>query len=168
MLKQNIEEQLQNQIEKEGSSSQLYLAMACWADVKGFKGAAEFLYAHADEEREHMLKLIKFINERGGHATVPSLPSPGKDYQSLMGVFKSILEHEILVTESINDIISLCLEEKDHTTNNFMQWYIAEQMEEEELARTIIDKLEMIGSDTSSLYLFDKELSGLSIHDPAE
>jgi len=164
MLKQNIEEQLQSQIEKEGSSSQLYLAMACWADVKGFNGAAEFLYTHSDEEREHMLKLIRFVNERGGHATVPSLPSPKKEYDSLMGVFKSILEHEILVTESINDIISLCLEEKDHTTNNFMQWYIAEQMEEEELASNIIDKLEMIGSDTSSLYLFDKELSGLSNH----
>lgn len=162
MLKQNVEAQLQNQIEKEASSSQIYLAMACWAEVKGFSGAAEFLYAHSDEEREHMLKLVKFVNERGGHATVPALSSPKKEYESLMGVFKSILEHEIMVTESINDIISVCLEEKDHTTNNFMQWYIAEQMEEEQLARTLIDKLEMIGSDTASLYLFDQELSSIS------
>jgi len=158
MLKSSIEEKLQSQIEKEGTSSQIYLAMACWAEVKGFGGVAEFLYNHSDEERMHMLKLVKFVNERGGHATVPKLDSPQKDYKDLMSVFQSILEHEIMVTESINDIISLCLEEKDHTTNNFMQWYIAEQLEEEQLARTIIDKLTMIGSDTASLFLFDKEL----------
>ena len=158
MLKEVIEGKLQEQIKKEASSSQLYLAMACWADVKGFSGAAEFLYAHSDEEREHMLKLIKFVNERGGHASVPALAKPEKDYDNLMSVFKSILDHEILVTESINDIITSCLKENDHTTNNFMQWYIAEQLEEEQLARSIIDKLTMIGSDTASLYLFDKEL----------
>jgi ferritin len=159
MLSKTIEAKLQDQIHKEASSSQLYLAMACWADVKGFPGVANFLYVHSDEEREHMLKLIKFVNERGGHATVPSLESPAKNFDSLSSVFKSILEHEILVTESINNIITDCLKENDHTTNNFMQWYISEQMEEESLARSIIDKLDMIGSDTSSLYLFDKELA---------
>jgi ferritin len=160
MLSKTIEKKLQNQIHKEASSSQLYLAMACWADVKGFPGVANFLYEHSDEERMHMLKLIKFVNERGGHAHVPKLDSPQKEYDSLATVFKSILEHEIVVTESINDIITACLKENDHTTNNFMQWYIAEQMEEEQLARSIIDKLELIGSDTSSLYFFDKELAG--------
>lgn len=159
MLSKTIEKKLQEQIKKEASSSQIYLAMACWADVNGFSGAAEFLYKHSDEEREHMLKLIKFINERGGHATVPELKSPKKNYKSLSTVFKAILEHEIVVTKSINDIITTCLKENDHTTNNFMQWYISEQLEEEQLARSIIDKLEMIGSDTSSLFLFDKDLA---------
>jgi|SRR5690554_6415135 len=161
MLLPTIEKKLQNQIHKEASSSQIYLAMACWAEVKGFSGVANFLYQHADEEREHMLKLIRFINERGSHAEIPALESPKKDYDSLKSVFKSILEHEILVTESINDIITACLKENDHMTNNFMQWYIAEQLEEEEMARTIIDKLEMIGSDTSSLFLFDKDLGAI-------
>ncbi|MEQ8910049.1 MAG: ferritin [Vicingaceae bacterium] len=159
MLSKTIEEKLQSQIHKEASSSQLYLAMACWADVKGFPGVAQFLYDHSDEERMHMLKLVKFVNDRGGHATVPALQSPGKEYNSLSAVFKSILDHEIKVTESINDIITACLKENDHTTNNFMQWYISEQLEEESMARSIIDRLEMIGSDTSSLFLFDKELS---------
>lgn len=159
MLSKTIEDKLQNQILKEASSSQLYLAMACWADVKGFPGVAQFLYAHSDEERMHMLKLVKFINERGGHASVPALQSPEKHFDSLSAVFKSILDHEIMVTESINDIITACLKENDHTTNNFMQWYISEQLEEESMARSIIDRLEMIGSDTSSLFLFDKELA---------
>lgn len=158
MLKSVIQEQLQNQLEKEAASSQLYLSMACWADVKGFDGVASFLYRHSDEERMHMLKLVKFINERGGHASIPALQAPVKEFESLMNVFKTILEHEILVSESINNIISVCLKEQDHSTNNFMQWYISEQLEEEQLAQSIIDKLEMIGSDKASLYLFDKEL----------
>ncbi|MAC95699.1 MAG: ferritin [Flavobacteriales bacterium] len=163
MLSTTIQEKLQNQIQKEASSSHLYLAMACWADVKGFSGVAKFLYDQSDEERMHMLKLVKFINERGGHATVPALESPKKEFDSLMAVFKSILEHEIKVTESINDIITACLKENDHSTNNFMQWYVTEQLEEEQMARSIIDKLDMIGSDTSSLYLFDKELGAHNV-----
>ncbi len=163
MLSQTIQEKLQSQIQKEASSSQLYLAMACWADVKGFSGVAKFLYEQSDEERIHMLKLVKFVNERGGHASIPALESPKKDFDSLKAVFKSILDHEIKVTESINEIITACLKENDHTTNNFMQWYVTEQLEEEQMARSIIDKLEMIKSDTSSLYLFDKELGAQNV-----
>lgn len=162
MISKKIEDLLQDQIKKEASSSQLYLSMACWADVKGFNGAAEFLYAHSDEERMHMLKLVKFVNERGGHASVPALKAPVKEFESLQEVFKSILDHEITVTESINNIITACLKDNDHATNNFMQWYISEQMEEEQLARDLIAKLEMIGSDTSSLYLFDQELATMN------
>jgi len=158
MLSKRIEQLLQDQVKKEASSSQTYLAMACWADVKGFNGVAKFLYAHSDEERQHMLKLILFLNERGSQATIPALDAPEKEFKSLKEVFESILDHEILVTASINNIITACLDENDHLTNNFMQWYISEQMEEEQLARSIIDKLEMIGSDKSSLYLFDREL----------
>ncbi|MFT6971388.1 MAG: ferritin [Roseivirga sp.] len=158
MLTKNIEQLLQDQVKKEASSSQTYLAMASWADVKGYSGSAEFLYVHSDEEREHMLKLIKFLNERGSQATVPALEAPVKNFSSLKEVFESILEHEILVTKAISNIITNCLKEEDHMTNNFIQWYMSEQMEEEQLARSIIDKLEMMGSDTASLYLFDREL----------
>jgi len=158
MLSKNIDQLLQDQVKKEAQSSQTYLAMACWADVKGFNGVANFLYTHSDEEREHMLKLVKFLNERGSQATVPALGSPKKNFKTLNEVFKMILDHEILVTASINNIITNCLKESDHLTNNFMQWYISEQMEEEQLARSILGKLEMIGSDTSSLFLFDKDL----------
>lgn len=162
MLKKVITDKLQDQIKKEASSSQLYLAMAVWAEVNGFNGAAKFLYAHSDEEREHMLKLIKFVNERGEQALIPELKSPPKNFKSLSAVFKAILDHEIVVTESINSIITACLKENDHSTNNFMQWYISEQMEEEQMAQLIIDKLELIGSDKSSLYLFDRELASYS------
>ena len=104
-------------------------------------------------------KLVKFINERGGNALIPALIQPPTTFKSLTHVFESLLEHELNVTESINNIVGLCLEEKDFTTHNFMQWYVAEQLEEEALARTILDRLNMIGNDKGGLYLFDRDLS---------
>ncbi len=146
----------------EASSSQAYLAMASWAENEGLSGTAAFLYRHSDEERLHMLKLVRFINERGGRAEVPALPKPGTDFKSITDIFKSLLDHETNVTEEINGVVDLCLQEKDYTTHNFMQWYVSEQIEEEALARTLIDKLNLIGSDKGGLYLFDRDLEGMT------
>ena len=105
-----------------------------------------------------MLKLIKFVNERGGTAHIPSLAAPTAEFSGLHAVFATLLEHETKVTASINEVVDLCLSRKDYTTHNFMQWYVSEQIEEEALARTILDKLAMIGSDSAGLYLFDRDL----------
>lgn len=159
MISKTIAKKLNEQIKKEAMSSQQYLAMASWADVNGLIGTSAFLYRHSDEERMHMLKLIKFINERGGQAKIPALEEPVLRSDSIQSIFENLLEHEISVTEFINEVVDLCLKEKDHITNNFMQWYVAEQMEEEALARTILDKIKMIGKDTAGLYLLDQELA---------
>tara|TARA_B100000575_G_C22768060_1_gene456434 strand:- start:109 stop:606 length:498 start_codon:yes stop_codon:yes gene_type:complete len=159
MLKSVIEKALNKQIELEASSSQYYLSMASWTENQGLSGTSSFLYQHSDEERIHMLKLVKFINERGGKAVIPALIKPPTTFKSLTHVFESLLEHEVNVTESINNIVDICLTEKDFTTHNFMQWYVAEQLEEEALARTTIDKLNMIGQDRAGLYLFDRDLN---------
>jgi ferritin len=159
MLKSVIEKSLNKQIELEASSSQYYLSMASWTENQGLSGTSSFLYQHSDEERMHMLKLVKFINERGGKSVIPALIKPPTTFKSITHVFESLLEHELNVTESINNIIDLCLNEKDFTTHNFMQWYVAEQLEEEALARTTIDKLNMIGNDRAGLYLFDRDLT---------
>lgn len=158
MLSKKIEKLLNQQVEIEAASSQYYLAMGSWAETNGYSGTAKFLFKHSDEERMHMLKLVHFINERGGHAIVPSLEKPDSDFTSLGKVFQKILDHEIKVTEHINDIVAKCLDEKDYTTHNFMQWYVSEQIEEESLARDILDKLNMIGNDKAGLYLFDRDL----------
>ncbi len=158
MLDTKIELALNDQIEKEASSSQLYLSMATWAEQKGLSGTAEFLYAHSNEERMHMLKLIKFVNERGGKSKIPKLEAPKDDFNSLEELFTDLLNHEIMVTNSINGIVHLCIEQKDYTTHNFMQWYVAEQLEEEALARNIMDKITLIGTDKSGLYLFDRDI----------
>lgn len=162
MLSNSLQNKLNEQIEKEAYSSQLYLAMASWAEVKGYTGVSEFLYGHSDEERQHMLKIVRYVNERGGHAIVPSLDQPKTDFEDLRSVFEQILKHELGVSQSINEIVDHCLKEKDHSTNNFMQWYVSEQMEEESLARSIIDKLDLIGNDSAGLYLFDRELGGFT------
>ncbi len=162
MLKKKIENALNNQIKIEAESSQFYLAMASWAETEGLNGTAEFLYAHADEERMHMLKLVKFVNERGGKAIIPALKQPPKEFKSLNKVFEHLLNHEMMVTEEINNVVDVCLSEKDYTTHNFMQWYVSEQIEEEALARTIMDKLNLIGNDKGGLYLFDRDITTIS------
>ncbi len=162
MLKPEIEKVLNKQIELEASSSQYYLAMATWCESKGLQGTSNFLYHHSDEERMHMLKLVKFISERGGRVIIPALVQPPTTFDSIEAVFNLVLEHEVNVTESINNIIDVCLSVKDYTTHNFMQWYVSEQLEEEALARTILDKLELIGADKGGLYLFDRDLQELS------
>jgi ferritin len=149
---------LNEQIKKEASSSQYYLAMASWAECNGLNGTAKFMYSHADEERFHMLKLIKFVNERGGKAVIPAIEQPPIDFKNLKNVFELLLSHEINVTESINNLVDICLQEKDYTTHNFIQWYVSEQLEEEALARTILDKIKLIGNDSGGLYLFDRDL----------
>lgn len=131
MLKEKIEAALNNQIKIEAESSQIYLAMASWAETEGLGGTSQFLYKHSDEERMHMLKLVQYVNERGGKAIIPQLSQPEKNYKSLSNLFQTLLNHEIMVSGEINNLVDICLKEKDYTTHNFMQWYVAEQIEEE-------------------------------------
>ncbi len=162
MLSKKIESLLNQQVELEAASSQYYLAMASWAEVKGYNGVSKFLYKHADEERLHMLKLIMFVNERGGHGLVPALKAPAANFKGIQEIFEKILKHEIHVTDEINKLVDHCLAEKDYTTHNFLQWYVSEQIEEESLARNILDKLNLIGNDKGGMYLFDRDLQSLS------
>jgi ferritin len=161
MLNKKVEKALNDQIKVEAESSQVYLAMASWAEINGFPGSSAFLYAHSDEERMHMLKLIKFVNDRGGKAIIPSLSQPEKDYKTLQNVFGLLLEHETRVTSEINSVVDVCLKEKDYTTHNFMQWYVSEQIEEETLARNVLDKLKLIGNDKGALYFFDRDVAAM-------
>jgi len=158
MLSTKISNALNKQIELEAFSSQYYLSMASWAETQGLNGVSQFLYKHADEERMHMLKLIKFVNERGGHGIVPALKQPPFTFKSVKAVFEEILKHEIIVTTEINGLVEITLSGKDYTTHNFLQWYVSEQIEEEALARQIVDKLKLFGDDKSGLYFFDRDL----------
>ena len=161
MLSKAIEKELNEQVHTEAYSSHFYLAMSVWAETHGYPGIAEFLFTHSDEERMHMLKLVKFINERGGKAIIPQLDKPKVDYSAVNQVFDDLLKHEQLVTSRIHEVVDACLKEKDYTTHNFMQWYVSEQIEEEALARTIQDKIAMIGTDKSGWYLFDRDINTL-------
>jgi ferritin len=161
MISKKIVDTLNNQILLEAESSQFYLAMASWAERQGLNGTSDFFYRQSDEEREHMLKLVRYVNERGGSATIPATSEPKADYKDITHVFDAFLNHEITVTEKINELVGICLDERDYTTHNFMQWFVSEQIEEEATARGIKDKLKLIGNDKGGLYLFDRDIEGL-------
>tara|TARA_Y100001934_G_C11801207_1_gene517191 strand:- start:13 stop:540 length:528 start_codon:yes stop_codon:yes gene_type:complete len=163
MLSKNIENSLNIQIELEANSSQFYLAMASWAEGEGYSGSSNFLYKHSEEERMHMLKLVKFINERGGKAIIPALTKPPQNFKSLSHVFTLLLKHEINVTNEINKLVGICLKEKDYTTHNFLQWYVSEQIEEEALARTVLDKLKLVGDNNAAIYMFDRDIEQMTV-----
>lgn len=164
MISKKMNEALNEQIRIEGQSSMVYLAMASWAEIQpGIDNVVSFFYRHSDEERMHMLKLIHFVNERGGFAMIPSFEQPTLTYPSINHAFKELLEHEVMVSKSINNLVDISLQEKDFATHNFLQWYVAEQIEEEALARTLNDKLELIGDDKGGLYLFDKDILTVSV-----
>jgi ferritin len=154
-----MQEALNNQVKLEAASSHAYLAMASWSEIQpGLDNVAEYFYKQSDEERLHMLKLMRFINERGGFALVPDLVHPIVTFKALKSMFEEFLQHEITVSSSINELVHLALSEKDYATHNFLQWYVSEQIEEERSARVLNDKLELIGDDKSGLYLFDRDI----------
>ena len=162
MLSKKMMALLNKQIETEANASSVYLAMASWVETQGFEGSAKFLYGHSDEERMHMLKLLRYVNERGGHGLVPEIKAPRKEYKSLAVIFEDLLAHEMKVSKEIHKIVDAALAEKDYATHNFLQWYVQEQMEEERLARTVLDKFKLIGGDKGGLYMLDRELAALS------
>lgn len=154
-----IEKLLNDQVKFEASASMQYLSMASWADEKGYNGVAEFFYLQSEEERVHMIKLVKFINERSAKVIIPQLDKPKSDFESLNQLFETFLASEVFVTQQINHVIYECLQHKDYNVHNFMQWYVTEQLEEEAVAKTLLDKLTIIGNDKSGHYLFDRDIN---------
>ncbi len=162
MIKEKIEQAINEQIKKEEYSSRLYMAMASWCELKGYPGAARFLYDHSDEERMHMLKFVHFLNDRGGYAKLMEIEQPPADFDSLKTLFEEVLKHEQYITQSINDLYEITMEEKDFTTGNFLQWFIEEQIEEESLATDILDKFNLAEGARGGLFHIDKELENMA------
>ncbi len=160
-MKKSINQALNEQVALEAESSHIYLSMASWAEKNSYHGVANFLYQHSDEERIHMLKLIRFINEREGVAIIPPIKQPKENFKNLSEIFQSVLDHEIYVTNEINKLVEITLKEKDFTTHHFLQWYVSEQLEEEALARQINDRLKLIGNDKMGYYIFDRDLGNI-------
>lgn len=158
MLNKKIEKALNDQVAREAQSSFHYLAMASWLEHNGFMGTSRFLYNQVQEEYMHMMKLFHYVNEAGGSALAPAVKQAGHNYKSYASLFAEILETEQKVSSAIHDLVDLCLKEKDYTTFNFLQWYVSEQLEEENLFKEINDKIKMLGDSRDSLYLLDRDL----------
>jgi len=159
MLSEKLEKIMNEQIEKEAYSSNLYLSMASWAETQGYEGVADWFYAQAGEEHMHMLKFVRFINEKGGKAIIPSLEKPPVDYPDINFIFNEALKHEKFITASINDIMHVAVEDKDFASQNWLQWFVAEQLEEETSVQRIIDKLNLLGAH--NMYMFDRDIMSL-------
>ena len=161
-LSKTIEKELNDQMTKEAHAAQVYLSYASWASVQGYDGIANFLFRHANEERNHMMKVLEYILERGGKVVVTAIPAPGSDPTSVSDCFEKVFQSEIDNTNAIYKIVNSSLEEKDWATWNFMQWFVKEQIEEETLALGLLAKVKIAGgkdAKSDALYLLDKDLA---------
>lgn len=162
MISEKMEKALNEQIAMEGYASYLYLSMSSWCDKQGLMGCRDFMRRQSDEERMHMLKIFDYIAEVDGHAIAPAIAQPPSNFESVQKMFEQTYAHEQKVSHSIHQLIALSNEENDFTTNNFLQWYVAEQREEEALMRTILDRIKLIGNGSQSLYYIDKEVAAIN------
>lgn len=153
---------LNEQIAMEGYASQLYLSMSVWCDQEGLKGCHRFLRRQANEERMHMLKIVDYLSTVNTSAVIPAIAMPQGPFSDIKELFEQVYAHEKKVTQSIHALVDLSIQEKDFSTQNFLQWYVAEQREEEDLARSILDSIKLIGSGPQSLYFIDKEVDQIN------
>lgn len=157
-----MEALLNKQMTREAHQAQVYLSYACWAEVNGFPGIATFLYKHMEEERQHMFKFIKYIHSRGGKTRVEAIEGPPSDPKDLGECLQRTLKHEIKNSDHINDIVKQALEDEDWATFNFGQWFVREQIEEEELVNNLLDKYQLATedpSDNANLYSLDRDVA---------
>ncbi|MGO2509169.1 non-heme ferritin [Vibrio hibernica] len=162
MLSKAMIDNLNDQINLEFFSSNLYLQMSAWCEDKGFEGAAVFLRKHAVEEMEHMQRLFTYVSETGGLPILGAIDAPKHQFKSLGEVFRETYEHEQMITDRINKLAHAAFTTQDYSTFNFLQWYVAEQHEEEKLFKGILDKLELVGEDGKALFFIDKDLAELA------
>jgi ferritin len=152
---------LNDQMTKEAHAAQIYLSYGAWADSQGFEGVANFLFRHAQEERNHMMKILEYILKRGAVVKITAIPAPLADPNSLNNCFEKVFGQEVDNTKSIYKVVALSLKEEDWATWNFMQWFVKEQTEEETMAMQLLDKLKIAGgekADKNSLYSLDRDL----------
>lgn len=152
---------LNDQIKMEAKASATYLAMASWCDQHGYDHSATFFYAQSSEEREHMLKIFKYINDNGGMAYSPTVEGVSHDYESILDLYKTALQEEIKVSKSIQNIFLTCRKEKDVASELFLQWFVNEQQEEEQKMRHAVKIYELHGEDVENLYAIDKRIAGV-------
>lgn len=159
-MKEKLVKALNEQINKELYSAYIYQSMAAYFDSKNLEGFAAWMDVQAQEEMGHARKIYDFIQDRGGRVKLTAIDEPKQEWGNALEVFTDALEHEEYVTDSINKLVDLAIEENDHATNNFLQWFVAEQVEEEKTTGDIKDRLELIGDNVDALLTLDEKLGG--------
>jgi len=157
-LNEEIETILNAQIKVEAHSSAVYLAMSAWCDDQGYDFSASFFSEQSEEERKHMMKLFNYVNDRGGKAISPEIANLPVDFESFRAVFEQMLEQEMYVTQQFNNIADKCIKLKDFVTFQFIQWFLEEQIEEEYVARRILEMFDVIGEEGIGRWEIDKHV----------
>ncbi|AUH01028.1 non-heme ferritin [Pectobacteriaceae bacterium CE70] len=163
MLKKAMVKQLNDQLNLEFYSANLYLQMSAWCGDKGYEGASLFLKSQSQEEMQHMHRLFNYLNDTGSMPVLGTIAAPPVDFSSLTDVFKLTYEHEQLITGKINELAHAAMSQHDYSTFNFLQWYVSEQHEEEKLFKSILDKLAMVNNTEGGLFFIDQDLKKMSI-----
>jgi ferritin len=158
MLKQSIQDALNDQIKHEFYSAYVYLSVSAYCDRKGLPGFAHWMRAQSQEEMEHAMKIFDFIGDRGGVIKLQALDKPASDFGSPLEIAEKTLENEQRVTAQIDKLYELAVKEHDYATQALMQWFVTEQVEEEKNANLLIDQLKMAGDNRSALLMLDMEL----------
>ncbi len=165
-MTERMEEALNKQLNAELYSAYMYLSMTAWFEAMNLDGFASWMKAQALEEVEHAMKFYNFINERGGRVRLMPIEGPPTDWDSPVDVFEAAYKHEQYVTSLINDLVNLAVEEKDHATQIFLQWFVTEQVEEEASFSSILEKLRMVGESPGPLFMMDRELGQRQVNLP--
>ena len=167
MIKEKIREALNQQLNAELYSSYLYLSMAAYFESINLKGFANWMRVQTQEELVHAMKFYDFIIERGGKVVLSSIEGPRTEWPSPLAVFEHAYEHEQKVTGLINNLVDLSAAEQDHATSNFLQWFVAEQVEEEASADEVVQKIKLMGDASGGLFMLDRELAQRVFTPPA-
>lgn len=166
-LTEEIEALLNEQIKTEAHSSAIYLAMSSWCNRNGFDNSASYLEKQSYEEREHMMKIFRFVNDLGGRAISPEITNIPQEFDSFRGVFEQALQQEIHVTSQFNRLADRCFKAKDFMTFQFLQWFLKEQIEEEYVARRILELFDVIGEEGTGKWQIDKHIPKVSYGEDA-
>ena len=158
MFNPRIQDAFNRQLNAELFSSYLYLSMSAYFESQNLKGMAHWMRIQVQEELQHAMKFLDFINDRGGRVLLTAVEGPRTEWSSPLEAFQDTCEHESKVTGLINDLVDLSIKEKDHAANTFLQWFVTEQVEEEASAREIADKLKLAGDNSVALLMIDQEL----------
>jgi ferritin len=168
MISNDMAKALNDQINKELYSAYLYLGMSAHAERHGMPGIAKWLFIQTQEEMSHAQKIYQYVLRQGAVIELEQIDKPHVDAENALALFEQVLDHEKLVTASINNLVDIAVKERDHATEVFLQWFVNEQVEEEENACQIIDQLKLAGSAGGGLFMIDRELSKRVFTPPAQ
>ncbi|ULL17861.1 ferritin [Paenibacillus sp. H1-7] len=167
MLNDALSQALNEQMNFEFYSSHVYLAMAAYCSGESLDGFANFFIVQAEEERFHAMKIYKYLNDRGRRATLSGMEHPNNEYKSVLDVFEHAYHHEQIVTKRIYDLSDIALNDREHATIHFLKWFIDEQVEEEAMFDSIVQKLKRIDKDSNAFFMLDTEFSQRVFTPPA-